>query len=298
MGEKPIVAGIGEVLWDVFPEGKKPGGAPANFAYHAAGFGLDGVAVSAVGKDSLGEELAARMDGKGFRMLLQETDYPTGTVRVDVDARGVPQYRMAENVAWDHLSFTPDLEDLARRSSAVCFGSLAQRSAESREAIRRFVEAAGVGAIRVFDINLRQSYYSREVVESSLKLCNVLKINDEELEAVSAMLGVSADKDAGSRELIRRYGLSMLILTCGTDGSHVFSDGGAHSFLPTPRVNVADTVGAGDSFTAAFIAGIVRGKTIASAHGDAVELSAYVCSQEGAMPPHPRLWRSTGRVDK
>lgn len=289
MGEKPIVVGIGEVLWDVFPDGKKPGGAPANFAYHASGFGLDGVAVSAVGKDSLGAELVARMDGKGFRMLLQKADYPTGTVRVDVDACGVPQYRMAENVAWDHLSFTPELEDLARRSRAVCFGSLAQRSAESCRAIRGFVEAAGDGAIRVFDINLRQNYYSREVVESSLELCDVLKINDEELEVVSAMLGVPADKDAGSRELIRRYGLSMLILTCGTDGSHVFSDSGAHSFLPTPRVNVADTVGAGDSFTAAFIAGIVRGKTIASAHGDAVELSAYVCSQEGAMPPHPRL---------
>ncbi|MDE6383393.1 MAG: carbohydrate kinase [Paramuribaculum sp.] len=282
------VVGIGEVLWDMLPDGKKLGGAPANFSYHVSQFGLPGCAVSAVGEDALGEEIIANLLDKDLDFSIDKVSYPTGTVEVCLDAAGVPQYDITENAAWDNIPFTPELDALAHRTRAVCFGSLAQRSEVSRNTIRRFLDAMGEDSLVVFDINLRQHFYSEEVITDSMRRCNILKINDEELEIVSRMLELStSDVDAKCRRLMERFDLKILILTCGVNGSYVFTPD-AHYFLPTPIVKVADTVGAGDSFTAAFVASLLKGKSVEEAHATAVETSAYVCSQHGAMPclPH------------
>lgn len=281
------VVGIGEALWDVFPEGKKLGGAPANFAYHVSQFGLNGMAVSAVGHDGLGDEILGALRGKQLNLHIQQVGYPTGTVQVSLNDKGVPQYNITEDVAWDNIDFTDDLAAIARDCCAVCFGSLAQRSAISRDTIERFLDMMpSEGTYRIFDINLRQQFYTKEVIEHSLTRCNVFKINDEELEIVSGLFNLVGDVESRCKELMNRYSVDILILTCGTDGSYIFTSAGERSFLPTPKVEVADTVGAGDSFTAAFIAGLLQGKSIADAHRQAVDLSAYVCSCEGAMPSH------------
>ncbi len=284
-----IVVGMGEVLWDLLPEGRKIGGAPANFAYHVSQFGFQSCAVSAIGDDELGGEIVADFDDKGLTYQLERVSYPTGTVNVELDSNGVPIYEIKEGVAWDNIPFTSDLESLAKSCRAVCFGSLAQRSDVSRQTICRFLDAMplGEGQYKIFDINLRQSFYTREIICDSLQRCNILKINDEELDIVSRMFGY-ADIDFRDKcwILLAKYNLSMLILTCGVDGSYVFSAGKV-SFIETPKVEVADTVGAGDSFTAAFIATILKGKSIADAHCLAVEVSAYVCTQSGAMPKLP-----------
>lgn len=284
-----LVTGIGEVLWDLLPDGRKIGGAPANFAYHISQFGLPGCVVSAVGHDSLGDEIVATVDSKDILNRIERTDFPTGTVKVEVDAAGIPQYDICSDVAWDHIPFTPKIEETAMRTRAVCFGSLAQRGEESRRTINRFLDIMprGADSLVVFDVNLRQSFYDREILTGSIGRCDTLKINDEELTVISQMLGCSGDNDIDCcRELINRFGLKILILTCGVNGSHVVTPDKV-SFMPTPQVAVADTVGAGDSFTAAFTASILQGKSIAEAHKKAVDTSAYVCSRYGAMPQLP-----------
>ncbi len=291
MDKKNYIVGIGETLWDVFPEGKKLGGAPANFAYHVAQLGLNGIAISAIGHDSLGAEIIDSLKSKNLNFCMKPVDYPTGTVQVTLDDKGVPQYCITENVAWDNLELTPDLEELARNACAVCFGSLAQRNEKSRTTIKRFIETMNndEGTFRVFDINLRQKFYTKEIIEESLAMCNIFKINDEELEIISPMFNLgTGDYQSRCSEMIKRYDLRYLILTCGTDGSYIFTQEGETSFIPTPKVDVIDTVGAGDSFTAAFVAGIIKGEPMTQAHKEAVELSAYVCSCEGAMPDHKR----------
>ena len=287
--QQNLVVGIGEALWDMLPEGRKIGGAPANFAYHVSQFGLPGCVVSAVGFDELGTEIIENFTSRGLDMLMAEVPYPTGTVQVEVDAAGIPQYQIRENVAWDNIPFTDELNDMAHRTRAVCFGSLAQRNIVSRTTIDRFIDAMPVtdDTLIVFDVNLRQNFYTSEILDSSMKRCNVLKINDEELVIVSHMFGISGiDLAATCHTLLERYNLKMLILTCGINGSYVFTPGGT-SFKPTPLVEVADTVGAGDSFTAAFIASILKGKSVEDAHHTAVQTSAYVCTCQGAMPQLP-----------
>lgn len=284
-----LVIGMGEALWDILPDGKKIGGAPANFAYHVKQFGLDSFAVSAVGEDALGEELLQQFDEKGVTYHIDSVPYPTGTVIVELDADGVPQYNIRENVAWDNIPFTPELEEMARRTRAVCFGSLAQRNVVSRETINRFLDAVpDDGAhLKVFDINLRQDFYTKEIIKDSLQKCNILKINDEELVIVSRLFGYPGlDLENKCWLLMGKYNLKMLILTCGENGSYVFTPGEV-SIQKTPKVNVEDTVGAGDSFTAAFIANILKGRDVKEAHRIAVETSAYVCTQKGAMPKLP-----------
>lgn len=284
-----LVVGMGEVLWDVLPDGRKIGGAPANFAYHVSQFGLPGCVVSAVGNDPLGREIIDYFTSKDLRFLLSEVPYPTGTVQVEIDGAGIPRYEICENVAWDNIPFTPELEELARHTRAVCFGSLAQRSAVSRQTVNRFLDSMPQrpDSLIVFDINLRQAFYDLETVSNSMKRCNVLKINDEELETVSLMFGLDEPGvEERCRRLLADFELSMLILTCGVDGSYVFTPGEV-SYQPTPSVEVADTVGAGDSFTAAFISGILKGKTVAEAHRLAALTSAYVCTCHGAMPLLP-----------
>ena len=284
-----VIVGIGEALWDVLPEGKKIGGAPANFAYHVSQFGLESCAVSAVGDDELGKEIRSNFEEKKLQTLIETVPYPTGTVQVEIDKLGVPQYDIKENVAWDNIPFTPQIEELAHRTKAICFGSLAQRNEVSRNTIEQFIEAMPKteDTLIVFDVNLRQSFYSREVLDRSMKRCNVLKINDEELITISRMLGYQGtDLQSKCWILLGRYHLKMLILTCGVNGSYVFTPG-SMSFIATPNVKVADTVGAGDSFTGAFVACILKGLSVADAHQKAVNVSAFVCTQRGAMPTLP-----------
>ena len=287
---KGIVVGMGEALWDVLPEGKKIGGAPANFAYHISQFGLDSCAVSAVGDDALGHELLDNFNDKGVKYLIETVPYPTGTVQVEIDPAGIPQYEIKENVAWDNIPYNIRLEELAGRTRAVCFGSLAPRNVVSRNTIIRFLDAMPEDSdpLVVFDVNLRQGFSTKEILCDSMKRCNILKINDEELVAVSRMFGYPGiDLQDKCWILLGKYNLKMLILTCGINGSYVFTPGEV-SFRPTPRVEVADTVGAGDSFTAAFIAAILKGKSIPEAHALAVETSAFVCTRQGAMPTLPK----------
>lgn len=284
------VVGLGEALWDVLPEGKKLGGAPANFAYHAGQLlGRDRtVAISALGADALGDEIVRHLEARGLRHVMPRVPYPTGTVQVQLDAHGVPAYDIRRDVAWDHIPLDDRIRTIARTCRAVCFGSLAQRSAASRATIHGFLDLTPADCLKVFDINLRQEFYSREVVEESMRRCDVLKINDEELAVVGRLFGLpEAEAEPTCRRLVEGYGLRLLVLTCGTAGSYVFASDGQTSFLPTPRVEVADTVGAGDSFTGAFCAAILAGRPVPEAHRRAVEVSAYVCSQHGAMPTLP-----------
>lgn len=284
---KRLVVGLGEVLWDMLPEGRKIGGAPVNFAYHAGQFGIDTMTVSAIGNDKLGEDTIAEMNGKHLNHIFPSVPYPTGSVQVSLDEKGVPAYDIKENVAWDNIPFTNEIESVARSCRAVCFGSLAQRNAVSRNTIRKFIESTPSGCIRIFDINLRQNFYTSNVIRDSLELCNILKINDEEIMLVSRMFNYdSSNIENVCRTIMEDFSLEMVILTCGTKGSYIFTKGGV-SFMPTPKVNVADTVGAGDSFTGSFCAAILRGLPVAEAHKKAVEVSAYVCTQNGAMPEIP-----------
>ncbi len=287
--KKEYIVGIGELLWDVLPDGKKIGGAPGNFAYHASQFGFDGVVVSAVGDDKLGSEIEENLAQKGMEGMLEHVAYPTGEVQVRLDDNGVPIYDIKENVAWDNIPFTPALEQLAQNCTAVTFGSLAQRNVVSRTTINRFLDAMGDDEQRykIFDINLRQGFYTRQTICTSMERCNVLKINDEELVTISRMFGYPGiDLQDKCWILLAKYKLKMLILTCGVNGSYVFTPGNV-SFVETPKVEVADTVGAGDSFNATFISSILRGESVNDAHRKAVRVSAFVCTQHGAMPLIP-----------
>lgn len=284
-----IVVGMGEALWDVLPEGKKIDGAPANFAYHVSQFGLPSCVVSAIGDDALGKEIIENFTSKGLDQLIAEVPYPTGTVQVKIDQTGIPLYDIKENVAWDNIPYTKHLDALAKRTKAVCFGSLAQRNVVSRETINHFLDTMPKDddSLIVFDVNLRQGFYNKEILCKSMQNCNILKINDEELITVSRMFGYPGiDLQDKCWILLGKYNLKMLILTCGINGSYVLTPGNV-SFQPTPKVEVADTVGAGDSFTAAFIASILKGKSVTEAHSIAVKTSAFVCTQKGAMPILP-----------
>ena len=258
-----LVVGMGEALWDMLPEGKKIGGAPANFAYHVSQFGLKSMVVSAVGDDALGNEILDSFSSKGVDGIIEKVPYPTGTVQVELDGDGVPCYDIKEGVAWDNIPYTPELDKLASETKAVCFGSLAQRSIVSRTTINRFLDAmpSSEDTLKIFDINLRQNFYTKETI------CNKCWI------------------------LLAKYGLKMLILTCGVNGSYVFTPGNV-SFVETPKVEVADTVGAGDSFTGTFVASILKGLPVCEAHRLAVNVSAFVCTQAGAMPVIPAEYTS------
>ncbi|MCQ2290352.1 MAG: carbohydrate kinase [Muribaculaceae bacterium] len=299
--EQNYIVGLGEVLFDCLPSGKQLGGAPANFAFHASQFGLHGIAVSAIGADELGAEVKHLLSEKLLDFHLEEVAYPTGTVQVTLSTGGIPTYDICLGVAYDNIPFTPTMAEIAHNTCCVCFGSLAQRTEVSRNSIMQFLKEVPADALKVFDINLRQNWYSREVVEASLMQCNVLKLNDEEISTLAAMLSLDdvpiptadhplalTDIDIPCRTLISKYGISTVILTCGVNGSFVLTANEA-SYLPTPKVQVADTVGAGDSFTGAFCAALLSGKPIAEAHRLGVEVSAYVCTQNGAMPTLPPL---------
>ena len=286
--EKRLIVGIGEALWDILPEGAKLGGAPSNFAFHTHQFGFDAMAISALGNDVLGDQTRKELDAAELKYEMPIVPYPTGTVQVELDGEGVPTYKIKENVAWDNIPFTPEIEAASKRACAVCFGTLAQRNDVSRAAIQQFLSTTSKECLKIFDINLRQTFYTKEIIKESLQACDVLKINDEELITIGRLFGYPGlDIEDKCWLILGKYNLKMLILTCGVNGSYVFAPA-AKSFVETPTVDVVDTVGAGDSFTAAFTAAILSGETIEKAHQFAVEVSAYVCTQNGATPTLPK----------
>lgn len=283
---KPIVVGIGEILWDMLPGGRKVGGAPVNFAYHASRLGAESYAISAVGNDEAGRDLVRELDEHSIRHLIEKVPYPTGTVQVSLKD-GIPEYQINEQVAWDHLSSTSDAIDLAERADAICFGTLGQRSGQSRETIQSILSFTSENAYRCFDINLRQHYYAKEWIEESLYLANVLKINDEELRLLREMFHLEGSDKEVADWFMTRYNLRMLVLTGGASYSTVYTLQ-AESTLPTPKVEVVDTVGAGDAFLGALVVSLLKGVSLRRAHEFAVKVAAFVCTKAGAWPAYDR----------
>jgi fructokinase len=284
MKEKPIVVGIGELLWDVLPSGKQLGGAPCNFAFHAMQAGCDCFAVSAIGKDEAGIELKNNLHELGLsNQYVQENEFPTSTVTVKLDENGHPDFTIHENVAWDHIRWNSEMKKLAKEVDAVCFGSLAQRNPESENSIKSFLTETNPSCLKVFDINLRQHYYSKKIIIDSLELSDILKLNEDELPVVAGYLGFKGNPEKQLDQILIRYKLKYVVYTLGSGGSIIKSNTES-SFIEAPKVQVADTVGAGDAFTAVFIAGILRRIPLKETHKKATEIAAYVCTQKGATP--------------
>ena len=287
----PLTVGLGEILWDMLPGGKALGGATANVAVHAAALGARGAAASCVGDDDLGREILTRVDRAGLdrKYIAVDPNQPTGTVTVDLDSSGKPTFTIHEDVAWDAIPFSDALAALTAESDAVCFGSLAQRSEVSRRTIARFL-AEAAGALRIFDINLRQHFYSGEIIEQSLQNADVFKLNDEELPVVVDLLSLADDPSVALAELVERFDLRLIALTLGERGS-VLVTPTQESSRPASRVDVVDSVGAGDAFTAAVTVGLLAGWELSAIHERAEQVAGYVCTQAGATPPLPASLR-------
>lgn len=287
---KYTVIGMGEVLWDMLPTGKVLGGAPVNFAYHAAQLGAMGVAISAVGDDELGREIMNTVDEKGIKNCIAVNNYPTSTVGVTLK-EGKPEYTIYENVAWDFIELLPEAIQVLKEADAICFGTLAQRSWNSREAIQAALKLVPQNCLKVYDINLRQKYYSKELIQASLSVANVFKINDDEVELFKELFGLEGTETEVCQKIKETYSLNYLALTKGESGSYLFGKDEV-SFLPTPVVTVEDTVGAGDSFTSAMVMGILNKRPLKEIHQKAIEISAFVCTQKGATPVLPAEYLS------
>ena len=283
---KRTVVGLGELLWDLFPSGKKLGGAPANFAYITSLLGDAGIPASRVGSDSLGDEALRRVAQLGLSAAFVQQDpiYPTGTVKVEIDDSGQPKFEISEPVAWDFLELSAAWQELAREADAVCFGSLAQRSAQNRKTILSFLQATSPAAIRIFDVNLRQNFYSRQVLEESMRLATIVKLNHEELPKIMRLFELeSRSEEDSARRLLSLHSLKLVCVTRGNGGSLLTSSDECNEH-PGFRVSVADTVGAGDAFTAALVHGYLRGKPLAEINEAANRVGAWVASQAGATP--------------
>jgi fructokinase len=283
-----IIVGLGEILWDLLPTGKQLGGAPANFAYHAQALGGRGVVVSCIGEDDLGREILEKLGSLNLdtRYIATDPDHRTGTVTVKLDIKGVPSYTIHEGVAWDFIPLSNEMMNLAQMANAVCFGSLGQRSEVSQHTIRQFLGAAGKDCVRIFDINLRQHYYDREIIESLLTLSDVLKLNDEELPVIANILGFSGDETTILTQLVQQYSLRLIALTRAFAGSRLFSTTEDHSH-PGYEVEVTDTVGAGDSFAAVVALGVLQNDSLEHINEHANRIASFVCTQSGATPTLP-----------
>ena len=284
---KPVVVGLGEILWDMLPGGRQLGGAPANFAYHAHTMGAETYILSRIGNDPLGDDIIAKLDSTDLshEYIQRDDTYPTGTVSVEIDSNGQPSYVIHESVAWDFLQYDNALLQLATRTDAVCFGSLSQRCQTTRTSICEFLETVPAGSLKVFDINLRQDYFNLDIVLGSLTAANVLKLNDDELLVLAQMLELSGEADELPAVISDKFELKMLVLTRGANGSVLFADGKTsihRGVVPSPLV---DTVGAGDSFTAAVTMGLLDGLDIDEINDNANHRASYVCTQCGGMPP-------------
>ncbi len=278
--------GFGEVLFDLMPSGPRLGGAPANFAYTASRLGVSAALVSAVGRDSMGKEARRLLAEKEMTLYVTETDRPTGHVKVSFQEGGIPSYTFAADPAYEAIPYTADLAALAEKADLCCFGSLASYGMVTRGTVRHFLLGMRRGSRRVFDVNLRGRFYSREGIASLLALSTAVKCNEEELPLLCAFAGLGEASPAAYEAYLLRQGISCLIYTEGAKGSTVFLDGEC-SVLAAPEERAADTVGAGDSFTAAFFAGLAQGLSLRESHALAVRVSAYVCTQSGGMPDFP-----------
>ncbi|UCC31457.1 MAG: carbohydrate kinase [Phycisphaerales bacterium] len=282
---KKTVVGIGELLWDCFGELRRPGGAPANVAFHVSQLGLNGMICSRVGSDTLGDALLQHLRGQGLEIqyIQRDTEHPTGTVTVETTRVDQPSYRIHENVAWDHLEFDGRLSDLLENASAICFGTLAQRSPQSRSTVLRALDATR-SALRVYDVNLRPPYYTQQTIEASLQLADVVKLNSGEVALVASMLGLDPDDAQGLSDTLRMsYGVELVCITRGQHGCLTISEE-EQVDVPGRQVNVVDTVGAGDSFTAALVYGLLNGWPLERIVHVANEIGALVASRTGAMP--------------
>lgn len=283
------VVGIGEVLWDLLPAGAQLGGAPANFAYHAHALGATASLVTRVGNDDLGKTIVERFEQIEIADDTIQVDdvAPTGTVTVALSRDGIPRYLIHENVAWDHLAVTTPALTAVRAADAVCFGSLAQRGDISRDAIQRLVAAASATALRVLDINVRQNYFSRDVIERSLRLANVLKLNDDELPILAQLFGLTGSIRHQIETLTQAFSLQLVALTRGPAGSLLFQ-AGEWSDCPSVPTIVVDTIGAGDAFTAALVLGRLCHMPLDVINTLANEVARHVCSCAGATPRLPQ----------
>lgn len=278
------IVGIGELLWDLLPEGRKAGGAPVNFAFHASQAGADAYAISAIGNDTLGDELLYELDKNQIKYLIERVDYPTGTVEVTLN-NGMPQYTINEQVAWDYIPLTENMKQLVSEADAICYGTLAQRSNVSRDTTEELLKLVKEDAYKLYDINLRQHFYSKELIDKSLSFANSFKVNDEEIEIMKAMFGLNMDNEQACRWFISQFNLKLVILTAGGLYSCLFTPD-EYSVIETPKVIVADTVGAGDCFSGVLIASLLNGDSLAQSHTKAVDAAAHVCSYSGAWVTH------------
>lgn len=287
------ILGLGEVLWDVFPDGPRFGGAPANFACHAAAFGEDVAMVSCVGHDELGEDALEFLKERGVDTagVGRSGNLPTGTVQVHLDENNAPSYEIAAPVAWDAIEWSDQVRRLAETADALCFGTLAQRGDISRRTIHEFLQSTPEKSLRVFDVNLRQSFYSDKVIRESLALANVLKLNNDELPVVAEACGIAGTQEERLKGLCDQYGLHLVAMTRGAAGAVVFHSSGI-SESPGFRTEVRDSVGAGDSYAATLAVGLLRGHDVSAVNEHACRVAAYVCSQSGATPPLPAELRT------
>jgi fructokinase len=278
--------GIGEVLWDLLPVGAQLGGAPANFAYHTHALGANARVITRVGDDDFGRAIRQRFEEQGIvdGTLQVDANAPTGTVTVALSESGIPNYVIHENVAWDGIQITPIALNAVHEADAICFGSLAQRSEPSRTTVQKLVGAALPNALRVFDINLRQKYFSGEIIEQSLRLANVLKLNDSELPILAKIFGLTGSIRQQISLLAIRFDLRLVALTRGPSGSLLFQNG-RWSDCPSVPIEVVDTVGAGDAFTAALVLGLLHKMDLDEINELADEIARHVCSCDGATPP-------------
>jgi len=290
---KPFVIGVGELIWDLLPEGRQLGGAPGNFAHHARQLGAESLFISGVGADAPGREALAQIAGLGLRMdgISVHPTAPTGEASIHLDAQGKPAFVIREPSAWDFIEATEPLLREAARADAICFGTLGQRRPAGRAAAQALVAATPKSALRLFDANLRQSFWSREVLLQSLHLANVLKLNDEELPVVAEALGLAGDVSSVLRQLLQRFGLRVVALTQGAAGS-ILASGNEQIALGASRQKIADTVGAGDAFAAALVVGLLRGFDLAAIQKAATDIAGYVCSRPGATPQLPAELRA------
>lgn len=287
----PVIVGLGEVLWDVFPDGPRFGGAPANFTCGAAELGqrqVDVTIVSAVGNDDLGRLAIAELNDHQVNSTeVARLHYPTGQVDVLLDEHGHASYQFAPDTAWDHLAWTKELESLANRTNAVCFGTLAQRSKQSQSTIRQFIASTPPSCLRILDINLRWPYWNEDVILQSLAMANALKLNDSELQEITSLLQIRGSDEAVLAQIMERYSLQVIALTRGENGSLLLRDSGERSDLAGQSVQVVDTVGVGDAFTAALALGFLGGLSLKAIHLWASDVAAFVCTQAGATPRLP-----------
>lgn len=289
------IAGLGEILWDVFPDAAHFGGAPANFSCSAAGVGgdlVDVLMISAVGQDAEGDRAIQELHQRNVdTSFVQRNLYPTGQVIVQLNERGEASYRFLENIAWDHLQYNQALEDLAKSLDAICFGTLGQRASESEQTVRRLLQATRPDCLKIFDINLRPPYWTPEVIRASLPLADVLKLNNDEIRILGSLLELTGTDEDIARGILQQFPLKWLVLTRGANGSAIFGQSGEHSEIAGQPVNVVDTVGAGDAFTAALSIGLLLKRPLSEVHQRASQVASWTCTQPGATPLFPASLR-------